>query len=622
MAIRKGYKQTEFGIIPEDWIICQFQDVLTTFSSGATPYRGIADYYKGHIRWISSGELNYNIINETIEHISELAARNTNLKTHKPGTFLMAITGLEAEGTRGRCALIGADSTTNQSCMAINGTNKMDVNYLFWFYKNWGNYLAFKYCQGTKQQSYTAAIVKTLPICCPPTLAEQTAIATALSDMDAHITALEKMTAKKKLIKQGIMQQLLTGKKRLPGFSGKWVEKKLGKIGKTYGGITGKTKSDFGVGSSYYIPFLNVLTNPVINVSFLEKVNIKDTEQQNKAKIGDLFFNTSSETPEEVGICSVLLQEIENLYLNSFCFGYRIQDDEVSGLFLSYFFRSKKGRELMTSLAQGATRYNLSKSLFNSVSLLLPPTKSEQATIAQILSDMDNEIAALETKRDKYKQVKVGMMQELLTGKIRLVVENQRQLEEKPQKQANVHFRRSVWAAEIADRLCDEPTFGHVKMEKMIFLTEHICGIDIGSNYHRDVAGPYDNRAIRSIDSQIKKQNWFEVVRRDKGYRYIPMKKRGEHKAFFNRYYSDVLPVFDKIINTFRTWDTERCEIIATLYSAWKDLEDAKRQYTDNDIINEVLNNWNESKKRIPEERWYKALDWMRKNGFTPNKQE
>jgi type I restriction enzyme S subunit len=246
------------------------------------------------------------------------------------------------------------------------------------------------------------------------------------------------------------------------------------------------------------------------------------------------------------------------------------------------------------------------------------PTMEEQTAIAQILSDMDNEIAVLETKRDKYKLLKDGMMQELLTGKIRLSISNQTQSEEKPQKQANVHFRRSVWAAEIADRLCDEPTFGHVKMEKLIFLTENMCGIDIGSNYHRDVAGPYDNRAIRSIDSQLKKQNWFDVQHRDKGYRYVPLTKRGGHKSYFNNYYSDVLPVFNNVIDTCRIWDTERCEIVATLYSAWKDLENTKQQYTDNDIINEVINNWNESKKRIPKERWQKALGWMRKNGFSP----
>lgn len=133
MKIPQRYKHTEFGLIPDDWVLCTFKDVLTTFSSGATPYRGIPEYYNGNIRWISSGELNYNVIYDTIEHISANAVRNTNLHILNPSTFLMAITGLEAEGTRGKCAFVGAPATTNQSCLAINGTDRMCVEYLFWF---------------------------------------------------------------------------------------------------------------------------------------------------------------------------------------------------------------------------------------------------------------------------------------------------------------------------------------------------------------------------------------------------------------------------------------------------------------------------------------------------------
>ena len=172
------------GTILLDGELCTFQDVLATFSSGATPYRCSAEYYKGNVRWISSGELNYNKILDTIEHISEHAVRNSNLRVHQPGTFLMAITGLEAEGTRGRCAFVGAPATTNQSCLALNGTERMCTAYLIWFYRMWGQYLAFKYSQGTKQQSYTANIVKKLPIYVPKDIAEQQAIAEALSDID------------------------------------------------------------------------------------------------------------------------------------------------------------------------------------------------------------------------------------------------------------------------------------------------------------------------------------------------------------------------------------------------------------------------------------------------------
>jgi type I restriction enzyme S subunit len=262
--------------------------------------------------------------------------------------------------------------------------------------------------------------LKNIPILLPP-LPEQQAIAAALSDMDALLISLDALIAKKCLIKQGAMQELLTGKKRLPGFSGEWEEKKLGDIGFTYGGMSGKTKSDFEDGVYPYIPFLNILNNPVIDTNYFDYVNISPTERQNKAQKNDLFFNGSSETPEEVGMCSVLLEDIPDLYLNSFCFGFRQHENSnANSLFLTYFFRSNVGRKLIYFLAQGATRYNLSKANF--LKLLIPcPSPSEQTAIAEILSDMDSEINALESRREKTRLLKVGMMQELLTGRIRLV---------------------------------------------------------------------------------------------------------------------------------------------------------------------------------------------------------
>lgn len=97
------------------------------------------------------------------------------------------------------------------------------------------------------------------------------------------------------------------------------------------------------------------------------------------------------------------------------------------------------------------------------------------------------------------------------------------------------------------------------------------------------------------------------------------MQNRGKHKTYFDKYFSAVLPTFEKIIDTFKTQNTERCEIVATLYSAWEDLLHSNKPFTDADIVNEVLNNWHESKKRISKERWLNAIQWMRENGFAPN---
>ena len=212
---RPGYKHTELGEIPEDWEAGLFGDYLEHCTSGATPYRGTPNFYKGDVRWITSGELNYNVITDTTEKISKDAVKKTSLRMHPAGTFLMAITGLEAAGTRGSCGIVGAPSTTNQSCMALYTNNKLSTDYLFHYYVYMGEELAFKYCQGSKQQSYTAKIVKLLPIATPVSVEEQTAIANVLSDMDTELDALQQRLAKTQTIKQGMMQELLTGKTRL-----------------------------------------------------------------------------------------------------------------------------------------------------------------------------------------------------------------------------------------------------------------------------------------------------------------------------------------------------------------------------------------------------------------------
>jgi type I restriction enzyme S subunit len=189
------------------WTERQLGELITYCGSGGTPYRGNSRNFEGNIKWITSGELNYNVICDTAEHISDEALQTSNLRVHPIGTFLMAITGA--------CGIVGAPATTNQSCMAVYVGPDLSNAYLFHYYVLRGKELALRYCQGTKQQSYTAGLVRLLPIALPPSVAEQTAIATVLSDLDAELSALEARLAKARLLKQGMMQALLTGRIRL-----------------------------------------------------------------------------------------------------------------------------------------------------------------------------------------------------------------------------------------------------------------------------------------------------------------------------------------------------------------------------------------------------------------------
>lgn len=199
-----------------------------------------------------------------------------------------------------------------------------------------------------------------------------------------------------------------------------WKITSIDKLGKCYSGLSGKSADDFGTGSAYYITFLNVLKNIKVDMDALEKVSVSSGENQNAVKKGDLFFNTSSETPDEVGMCAVLLSDLNNVYLNSFCFGFRLYNTSVlSPLFASYFFNSIYGRRLMSLYAQGSTRYNLSKSSFIKMEIPVPSIKEQQA-IAATLSYFDEHIDNLTELIEKKKAIRDGALNDLISGKARL----------------------------------------------------------------------------------------------------------------------------------------------------------------------------------------------------------
>ncbi|MCG3763527.1 restriction endonuclease subunit S [Vibrio cincinnatiensis] len=270
-------------------------------------------------------------------------------------------------------------------------------------------------------------VLKAYPMHLPP-LPEQRKIAQILSTWDKAITTTEKLIDASKQQKKALMQQLLTGKKRLvdpdtgKAFEGEWEEVKLGDLGKTFTGLTGKTKEHFGRGSKY-IPYINIFRNSSVDMNALELVDVRPNEKQNLVKYGDIFFTTSSETPEEVGMSSVILEEIdESVYLNSFCFGFRPHNfNRVKPEFIRYLLRSEKVRRSISLLAQGATRYNLSKTQLLKITLNIP-SLGEQQKIASVLTAADKDIELLEAKLAHFKQEKKALMQQLLTGKRRVKV--------------------------------------------------------------------------------------------------------------------------------------------------------------------------------------------------------
>lgn len=195
----------------------------------------------------------------------------------------------------------------------------------------------------------------------------------------------------------------------------------LGSIGITYGGLTGKSKKDFGHGNGRYVTFLEVMSSARLEGRALGHVAVGPTERQNEVRRGDILFNGSSETPDEVALSTVVSFEAPaGVYLNSFCFGYRLnRSGEADATYLAYFFRSSAGRELVSVLAQGATRYNIAKTKLLRVPLELPAFE-EQKQIAGALTSADDYIVSLERLIAKKRAIKQGILQDLLYARTRL----------------------------------------------------------------------------------------------------------------------------------------------------------------------------------------------------------
>ena len=196
---------------------------------------------------------------------------------------------------------------------------------------------------------------------------------------------------------------------RFKGFAEEWNESKMGRIGIPYNGLSGKTKDDFGHGDAKFITYMNVFSNPVSNLSQTENVEIDN--KQNSVKYGDILFTVSSETPDEVGMSSVWLGNEDNIYLNSFCFGYRLIVHK-DPYYMAYVLRSKSIRKLISLLAQGISRYNISKGRVMEIALPFPDN-NEQKAIGNYFQNIDKLIVASQTKLDKLKNIKKACLEKM-----------------------------------------------------------------------------------------------------------------------------------------------------------------------------------------------------------------
>lgn len=417
VEMKSGYKMTEVGVIPEDWEVknvsesCLIKARIGWQGLKKSEYMSSGDYLLITGTDFDNGQVNW----RTCAYVSKARyEQDSNIKI-RPQDILIS-----KDGTIGKVAYLGMipkAGTLNSGIFVIRANDRkidqvfLSKIFMSFYFEDFLNRLV---AGSTINHLYQKDFVK---FCFPlPNSEEQTAIATALSDVDSLISALTKKIEKKKAIKQGLMQQLLTGKKRLPGFCGDWIKKKVSSV------------SDILRGGSP-----RPIENYIVKSGGVNWIKIGDVDSSAK-----YIFRTNEQIIESGIQYSRFVHSGDLLLSNSMSFGrpYILKtegcihdgwlviqnyDKYFDKEFLYYLLGSDEVLKQYKSLAAGSSVLNLNKDIVGKVVLYFPPSISEQTAIANILSDCDSEIAALEEKRDKYKEIKQGMMQQLLTGKIRLI---------------------------------------------------------------------------------------------------------------------------------------------------------------------------------------------------------
>lgn len=413
--IPHGYKATALGIIPQEWEVRPL-NYFGAICSGGTPDTEVAEYWNGDIAWCTPSDitkLDTKYIESTEVKITAKGLKESSASLLPPRSIVVC-----TRATIGNAAICNTEIATNQGFKNIIPNEKTNPEWLYYIIIYSKPRLVRLGC-GSTFLEVSKKDFSRFKIAVPP-LAEQRKIAEVLGVWDEAIEKQARLIEKLALRKRALMQRLLSAKLRLPGFSEPWQKVKLGDIGDTYNGLSGKNKDDFEYGNAQFIPYINVFSNERIDTNNLGCVQIKPNEQQNTVKYGDIFFTVSSETPDEVGMASVLLEHLDNTYLNSFCFGYRLNNfSTLNPFFAAYLFRTEHFRNYMSVLAQGSTRFNISKKEVMKLKIDLP-TIEEQTAIAEVLTAADREIELAKEKLERLRRQKRGLMQQLLTGKKRI----------------------------------------------------------------------------------------------------------------------------------------------------------------------------------------------------------
>lgn len=393
--VKKGYKQTEIGVIPEDWEVKPAKDLMR-IETGSRNTEHKVDH----------GQYPFFVRSQQVERI----------ETYHYDCEAVLTAG-DGVGTGKVFHYINGKFDAHQRVYVMSNFESILGKYFFYFFsKNFGAEVS-KYTAKSSVDSVRRDMIAEMLIPVPSE-DEQKGIYEAVSDVEQLIETLEKQLTKKKAIKQGTMQELLTGKRRLPGFSGEWSKCKLGSLGVLLKG-TGISRNDSNSGNLPAVRYGELYTKHRNYVnSYFSHISKEVASNAQRVYRGDILFAASGETKEDIGKCSAIIYETA-AYAGGDILIFR-PTAQLDPVFMGTLLNMADARKQRAEQGQGDAVVHIHADALSSISIMIPNTEEQQA-IAEILIGMDKEIELLERKLEKYRQVKQGMKQQLLTGKIRLV---------------------------------------------------------------------------------------------------------------------------------------------------------------------------------------------------------
>ncbi|MEV1328420.1 restriction endonuclease subunit S [Micromonospora costi] len=399
-----------------EWILVRLDQVASR-GSGHTPSKRRPEYWDGAVPWISladTARLDKGLVETSAKTITPMGVSNSAAVIHPAGTVILL-----RGSSVGKSAVLASNMAVSQDYVTWTCGPRLHNWYLYYVLQSRKaefSRIAF----GNTIKTIGLDYFRHFEIPLPP-IGEQKAIATALLDADRLITALERLLAKKQAMKQGMLQALLTGSIRLPGFVDDWMVAKVGDLLEFKNGLN-KSSEYFGIGTPI-VNFMDVMSGPIITANDVHgRVTLTRGEiKRFSARSGDLFFTRTSETVEEVGTAAVLLDDVPDASFSGFILRGRPRAAGFDPRFVAHAFQLGTVREQVTSTATYTTRALTNGRSLSRVTIELPPA-DEQTAIANIIADTDRELASLRRRIEKAGSIKTGMLQQLLTGRRRITV--------------------------------------------------------------------------------------------------------------------------------------------------------------------------------------------------------